>query len=75
MSREIEGIYRNGRIELPPDEELSENTHVTVIVPDSLVAASTDDPAYAIPDLAKEIGPADLAGNLEHNLYGHSKQT
>ena len=35
MSREIEAIYRNGQLELPPDVHLPENTRVMVIVPDS----------------------------------------
>lgn len=70
MSREIQGIYRNGRIELPPDVSISENTRVTVIVPDG--AAS--DPAYSIPDLAEEIGPEDLSRNFEHYAYGHNRQ-
>jgi AF2212-like len=34
MSKEIEAIFRNGRIELPPDVQLSENTRVRVIVPE-----------------------------------------
>ena len=74
MSKEIEVIYRNGQLELPPDVHLPENARVTVIVPDSALADPADDPAYSIPDLAEEIGPEDLAQNLEHYLYGHPKQ-
>jgi predicted DNA-binding antitoxin AbrB/MazE fold protein len=74
MSKEIEVIYRNGQLELPPDVHLPENSRVTVIVPDSALANPADDPAYSIPELAEEIGPEDLAQNLGHYLYGHPKQ-
>ena len=36
MSKAIEAIYRNGRIELPPGVQLPENTRLTVIVPEDL---------------------------------------
>ena len=75
MSKRFTTIYRNGRIELPPDVHLPENAEVTVILPNQ----STDDPAtdtaYGIPDLAEDIGPEDLASNLDHYLYGHPKRT
>ncbi|HVG20277.1 MAG TPA: antitoxin family protein [Blastocatellia bacterium] len=74
MSKEIEAIFRNGRIELPPDVQLSENTRVRVIVPENAVDDPTTDPAYGIPDLADDVGPEDLARNFGHYLYGHPKQ-
>ena len=71
MSKTIETIFRNGRIELPADVHLPEDTRVTVIVPDNATHGMPADPAYSIPDLASDIGPPDLARNLEHYLYGH----
>jgi hypothetical protein len=71
MSKTIETIFRNGRIELPADVHLPEDTRVTVIVPDNATHGTPADPAYSIPDLASDIGPPDLARNLEHYLYGH----
>jgi len=75
MSKTIETIYRNGRIELPADVHLPEDTRVTIILPDSATQGAPADSAYTIPDLASDIGPADLARNLEHYLYGHAKQS
>ena len=60
MSKEIEVIYRNGQLELPPEVHLPENARVTVILPDSALVDPADDPAYSIPDLAEEIGPEDI---------------
>jgi hypothetical protein len=75
MSKTIETIYRNGRIELPADVHLPEDTCVTVIVADNATHGMPADPAYSIPDLASDIGPPDLARNLEHYLYGHPKRS
>jgi len=75
MSKTIETIYRNGRIELPADVRLPEETRVTVILPDDAAHGMPADPAYSIPGLASDIGPPDLARNLEHYLYGHPKQS
>jgi hypothetical protein len=66
MSKTFETIYRNGRIELPADVHLPEDTRVTVIVPDNATHGTPADPACSIPDLAR---------NLEHYLYGHPKQS
>ena len=71
MSKSIRTIYRNGQIELPPEVQLPDNTYVTVILPDDV---PEDDPAFSIPDLARDIGPEDLSRNLEHYLYGHTKR-
>jgi hypothetical protein len=75
MSKSIETRYRNGRIQLPDDFHLPEDTRVTIIVPDNSVHEATADSAYSIPELARDIGPEDLARNFEHYLYGHSKQS
>lgn len=74
MSKSIRTIYRNGQIELPPEIQLPDNTYVTVILPDDLPKDAAPDPAFSIPDLARDIGPEDLSRNLEHYLYGHPKQ-
>jgi hypothetical protein len=55
--------------------QLPDNTPVTVLVPENAADDPTKDPAYSIPDLAKDIGPEDLAGHFEHYLYGHSRQS
>ena len=75
MSKMIETTYRNGCIQLPDDVHIPEDTRVTVILPDNAPQQSTPDSAYSIPDLASDIGPEDLARNLEHYLYGQSKQS
>ena len=64
MSTTIETTYRNGRIQLPDDLRLREDTRVTVIVPDSGIQDSTADSACSIPDLASDIGSEDFARNL-----------
>jgi hypothetical protein len=73
MSKVIETTYRNGFIQLPDDVHLAEDTPVTVILPDNGMPKTSPDSAYSIPDLAIDIGPEDLARNLEHYLYGQSK--
>ena len=75
MSTTIETTYRNGRIQLPDDIRLREDTPVIVILPDNSLQDSTADSAYSIPELASDIGPDDLARNLDHYLYGHPKQS
>ncbi len=75
MSKTIETTYRNGCIQLPDDVHLAEDTRVTVILPDNAMPKASPDSAYSIPDLASDIGPEDLARNLEHYLYGQSKQS
>jgi hypothetical protein len=74
MRKTIKTIYRNGRIELPPEIQLPENAQVTIILPDSPAGETALDPAYEIPGLAADIGPEDLARNLKHYLYGHPKR-
>ena len=69
MSREIEAVVKDGRIELPAGVDISDNTPVTVIIQES----SNQDSAFLIPGLAKDIGPEDLAANFEHYCYGHSR--
>jgi len=75
MSKTIETTYRNGCIQLPDGVHLAEETRVTVILPDNATQEANPDTAYSIPDLACDIGPEDLARNLEHYLYGQSKQS
>ena len=70
MSKTIEKKYRNGCIQLPDGIHLAEEPRVTVILPDNATQEASPDSAYTIPDLASDIGPEDLAPNLEHYLYG-----
>ncbi len=69
MSREIEAVVKDGRIELPAGVDISDNTAVTVIIQGS----SNEDPAFLIPGLAKDIGPEDLAADFKHYCYGHPR--
>ena len=46
-----------------------------VIGTDNAKRGMPADPASTIPDLAGDIGPPDLARNLQHYLYGHPKQS
>jgi len=66
---------RDGCIQLPDDVHLAEDTRVTVILPENAMPETIPDSAYSIPDLASDVGPEDLARNLEHHLYGQSKQS
>lgn len=78
MSKTIETTYRNGRVQLPEGVHLPEDTHITLIVPDNSLPEPAADAAYSIPELASNIGPEDLARNLEHYLYAlyaHPKQS
>ena len=75
MSKTIETTYRNGCIQLPDDVHLAEDTRVTVILPDNAMPKASPDSAYSIADLASDVGPEDLARNLEHYLYGQSKES
>ncbi|MGO8788224.1 MAG: hypothetical protein ACLQVL_12700 [Terriglobia bacterium] len=73
MSKAIETTYRNGCIPRPDDVHLAEDTRVAVILPDNAMPKASPDSAYSIPDLASDVGPEDLARNLDHYLHGQSK--
>lgn len=75
MSKTIETTYRNGCVQLPEGIHLPEDTRVTIIIPDTTLPQHATDTAYSILELAGDIGPEDLARNLEHYLYGHPKQS
>jgi len=71
MSQTLPSILEAAR-QLPPEErrQLAEQ----LLQESNKTEDHAKDPAYNIPDLAKDIGPEDLARNLNHYLYGHPKR-
>jgi hypothetical protein len=76
MNRKVRAIFRNGEIE-PLD--LPENARLKIIIEDvdgkgqPSADAGAADPMARIYEIAEDIGPADLATNLDHYLYGLPK--
>ena len=70
QASEYSGTVLNGVIVLDAGASLPEGVQVKVILPNH----QNSDPAFDIPNLAADIGPEDLARNLDHYLYGHPKQ-
>ena len=74
MSKTIETIYRNGRI----DSRLMFICRRTRALPSSYPTMRRTECPWIpriVSDPASDIGPPDLARNLEHYLYGHPKQS
>jgi hypothetical protein len=69
---DVSGIVRDGVVVLEEGVSLPEGTKVVVHV--NGTRAATRDP-LDFSDLAAEMGPADLATNLDHYLYNHPKQS
>lgn len=71
MKRTIDGIFKNGQIRPLEPLELPEDTRVKIVVeePGSPTQAGRSDPMAKIYELAQDLGPEDLATNLERYLY------
>ena len=79
MSREVRAIFKNGQVKPLEPLNLPEDSQLKIIIEETngerrrsnLVVA--DDPLARIYEIAEDIGPADLATNLDHYLYGTAK--
>lgn len=70
----IRGRVTNGVIVLEPGFVLPEGTEVEVDpIEEGAEAPSEDDPLSRMGELAVDTGIPDLAGNIDHYLYGHPK--
>jgi predicted DNA-binding antitoxin AbrB/MazE fold protein len=79
MSRELRAIFKNGQVKLLEPLNLPENSHLRIIIEETNgekprgKPAVAEDPLARIYEIAEDIGPADLATNLDHYLYGTPK--
>ncbi len=79
MSREVRAIFRNGQVKPLEPLDLPEDCHLKIIIEETngerqqANQAVADDPLAKIYEIAEDIGPADLATNLDHYLYGTPK--
>ncbi|MBE0541375.1 MAG: hypothetical protein IH623_08315 [Verrucomicrobia bacterium] len=70
------GIVKNGVVVLEPPADLPEGTSVRIEPEPAPVVRDDDlDPAWRMDELAGPTGIPDLAVNVDHYLYGHSKVT
>jgi len=80
MNRTIQAVYSDGQIRPLEPLELAEGTSLTIVVDVSAGGQeekSTErraDPLAMIGDIADDLGPPDLAANLDHYLYGTAKR-
>ena len=79
MSREIRAIFRNGQVKPLEPLDLSEDSPLKIIIEEKrgethrANRTDSDDPLSRIYEIAEDLGPADLATNLDHYLYGTPK--
>ena len=79
MDREVRAIFRNGEIRPLEPLDLPENARLKIVIEDvdgkfqGPADAAATDPLAKIYEIAEDIGPADLATNLDHYLHGTPK--
>jgi hypothetical protein len=73
MSEAVEAIFENGVFRPLQPVELAEGERVKLTVTATDEHAD-DDPAANLPALAIDLGPPDLATNIDYYLYGLPKQ-
>ena len=79
MSREVKAIFRNGQVNPIEPLDVAEESRLRIIIDETeheggqRVAGNGLDPMARIYEIAEDLGPADLATNLDHYLYGTSK--
>jgi predicted DNA-binding antitoxin AbrB/MazE fold protein len=79
MNREVKAIFRNGQVKPLEPLNIPENSHLRIIVEETngekrrTSPTATEDPLARIYEIAEDIGPADLATNLDFYLYGTPK--
>ncbi|MGB9178725.1 MAG: antitoxin family protein [Pyrinomonadaceae bacterium] len=75
MSRTVEAIFKDGKVRLLEPLDLPDETPLKIIIEDAATHENNtnrsrrDDPLASIYEIAEDIGPADLAVNLDHYLY------
>jgi hypothetical protein len=76
MKRTIDGIVKDGQVHPLEPLELPDDTPVKIVVdePASPRQAARTDPMSNIYELAQDLGPEDLASNLERYLYGKGER-
>ena len=72
MKRLVPGIFSAGKVRPLEPLNLPEDTRVTIVVEDG---ARSADPMATICEIARDIGPADLAANLDLYLYGSDEES
>lgn len=72
MSQTIEAIYEHGVFKPLESINLREGERVQITVDANNDSAK--DPAADLPNIAVDLGVADLAVNVDHYLYGLPKQ-
>ena len=76
MKRLVPGIYYAGKVQPLEPLDLPEDTRVTIVVEDGAPAGShSPDPMATIWEIARDIGPPDLAANLDRYLYGSDEES
>jgi len=76
MTRTIQAIYNDGQIcpleplDLPEGASLQIVVDVPSAVGEETSSSRRADPLALIGDIADDLGPPDLATNLDHYLYG-----
>ena len=76
MRRLIPAIFSEGKVQPLEPLDLPEDTRVTIVVEDGAPAgAGGADPMATICEIARDIGPADLAANLDLYLYGSHEES
>jgi predicted DNA-binding antitoxin AbrB/MazE fold protein len=79
MNREVKAIFRNGQVKPLEPLNIPENSHLRIIVEETngekrrTSPTAAEDPLARIYEIAEDIGPADLATNLDFYLYGTPK--
>ena len=79
MNREVKAIFRNGQVKPLEPLDIPENSHLRIIVEETngekrrTNPTATEDPLAKIYEIAEDIGPVDLATNLDFYLYGTPK--
>lgn len=79
MSREVKAIFRNGEVKPIEPLDIPEDSRLRIIIDETngesnlTTRADGADPLSRIYEIAEDIGPPDLATNLDHYLYGAPK--
>ncbi len=79
MSREVRAIFRNGQVKPLEPLDLPEESRLRIIIEQTdgerhrASEANVADPLARIYELAEDIGPADLATNLDSLSLRHAE--
>ena len=79
MNREVKAIFRDGQIKPIEPLDVPEDSRLRIIIEETnrerrrATEGNGADPMARIYEIAEDIGPPDLARNLDHYLYGTPK--